>query len=275
VIRPLVRGVGELLITAGALVLLFIVWQLWWTDVVAERAQARTTDALVQQWDAAAAGATDAGTTDTEPTDTEPTDTAPTDTEPTDEGTAGAGLAGEGGADAGSAGAVVGDLPSEAFALLRVPTFGQEYVRPVLAGTGDAVLAAGVGHYDGAALPGEVGNFAIAGHRTTYGAPFNPIAELVEGDAVVVETAEEFHVYRVQRSHIVLPTDVQVIAPVPDRPGEQPTEAWLTMTSCHPMFSARERYVVHALLESSTPRADGPPDALRAAGAAGPSGADR
>ncbi len=128
------------------------------------------------------------------------------------------------------------------------------------------MLQAGVGHYDGTALPGDVGNFAVAGHRTTWGAPFNPIAELVDGDAVVVETAEEFHVYRVAATEIVLPTDVRVIAPVPSLPGEEPTEAWLTMTSCHPMFSARQRYVVHASLESSTPRVDGPPAALQAAG---------
>jgi len=233
VIRVLVRGFGELLVTAGALVLLFLVWQLVWTDVVADRAQTRTTDALEQQWDAAAEG-------------DRPQVVAEV--------------------DAPEAGAVVADLPSDVVAVLRVPRFGEDYVRPVLEGTGELVLQDGVGHYDGAALPGEVGNFAIAGHRTTWGAPFNPIADLVDGDAVVVETAEQFHVYRVASTEIVLPTDVRVIAPVPSRPGEEPTEAWLTMTSCHPMFSARERYVVHALLESSTPRADGPPVALQAAG---------
>lgn len=236
--RAVVRTLGELLVTAGALVLLFLVWQVFWTDVVADRAQARTTDALVEQWDAAL---TEPGP---EPSADEP-EPAPA---PADDGSA----------------QVVADLPSQALALLRVPRFGEDYVRPVLEGTGETVLQQGVGHYDGTALPGEVGNFAIAGHRTTWGAPFNPIAELVDGDVVVVETAEEFHVYRVEVTEIVLPTDVRVIAPVPSRPGEEPTEAWLTMTSCHPMFSARERYVVHALLESSTPRTDGPPEALQA-----------
>lgn len=239
-VRAVVGGFGELLITAGVLVLLFLAWQLFWTDVVADRAQARTTDAITQQWDAAA------------PAPDQPSE-APS-AEPSEP----------------AAAPVLDALPSQAVALLRVPAFGDDYVRPVLSGTDDAVLEQGIGHYEGAAQPGEVGNFAIAGHRTTYGKPFNPIAELVEGDAVVVETAESFHVYRVRSSEIVLPTDVAVIAPVPDRPGEEPTEAWLTMTSCHPMFSARERYVVHALLESSTPRSDGPPDALQAAGAAGP-----
>ncbi|MFC5381228.1 class E sortase [Aquipuribacter nitratireducens] len=244
--RLLVRTTGELVMTLGVLLLLFLAWQLWWTDVEADRAQARTTAALEEQWDALASGQDGA---------------APARPEPAAE------------PDPVAADPVLAALPSEAVALLRVPAFGDDYVRPVVAGTGELELQQGIGHYDGTAGPGEVGNFAIAGHRTTYGAPFNPIAELRTGDPVVVETATEFHVYRVQASRIVLPTDVEVIAPVPDRPGEEPTEAWLTMTSCHPMFSARERYVVHALLESSTPRADGRPDVLAAASAATGGGA--
>ncbi len=60
------------------------------------------------------------------------------------------------------------------------------------------------------------------------------------------------------------PKQVSVIAPVPDQPGATPTQAWLTMTACHPMHSARQRYVVHALLESVRNRADGPPSSLDA-----------
>lgn len=237
-VRGVVGGVGELLVTGGVLILLFLAWQLWWTDVVADRAQDRTTEALLEQWDADADLATE-----------EPDATR---VPPQQDST------------------VLEALPGEALAVMRVPAFGADWVRPVLAGTGTEVLQQGVGHYDGAVLPGEVGNFAVAGHRTTYGAPFNPIADLVVGDAVVVETASEFHVYRVSGSEIVRPSDVEVIAPVPDRPGEEPTQAFLTMTSCHPMFSARQRYVVHALLESSTPRVDGPPTVpAAAAGGAG------
>ncbi|MFC3690470.1 class E sortase [Aquipuribacter hungaricus] len=231
-VRVAVGTLGELLVTAGVLVLLFLAWQLWWTDVVAERAQERTTTALLESWDAGA------------PAAPEPAGPAPAPGPP----------------------AALQDLPAEALAVLRVPAFGDGWVRPVIEGTGTEVLQQGVGHYTDAAMPGEVGNFAVAGHRTTYGAPFGPIADLVEGDPVVVETPTAFHVYRVTGSQVVRPRDVEVIAPVPDRPGETPTEAWLTMTSCHPMFSARERYVVHALLESSTPRRDGPPAVLAAAG---------
>ena len=106
-------------------------------------------------------------------------------------------------------------LPADVVALLRVPAFGDDWCARCSRAPATAVLQQGVGHYDGAALPGEVGNFALAGHRTTYGAPFNAIAELVPGDAVVVETPTEFHVYRVTTSQVVRPSDVEVIAPVP------------------------------------------------------------
>ena len=252
-VRSVVGGVGELLVTAGVLVLLFLAWQLWWTDVVADRAQDRTTEALLEQWDAGADLAGEDPDAPLEQTGEQPGD------QPGDQPQEQAEEQVE----------VLQALPAEAIAVMRVPAFGPDWVRPVLEGTGTAVLQQGVGHYSDAAPPGEVGNFAVAGHRTTYGAPFNPIADLAVGDAVVVETATQFHVYRVTGTEVVRPQDVGVIAPVPDLPGEAPTQAFLTMTSCHPMYSARQRFVVHALLEGSTPREDGPPAVLAAAAAGG------
>lgn len=238
-VRILVRTAGELMITSGGLVLLFLVWQLVWTDVVADRSQSRTADALVEQWDAGAQAAPLQAIGD-DPTLVAPGDDATTPPEEP----------------------VLAALPSEALAVLRVPEFGDEYAVPVLEGTTAEVLKEGIGRYTGSADAGEVGNYALAGHRTTYGAPFNPIAELDLGDPVVVETADAYYVYRVVDTLIVDPSDVSVIAPVPGRPGETPTEAYLTMTSCHPMYSARQRYIVHAVLESTSARADGPPAAL-------------
>lgn len=258
-LRLVVRSLGELSITLGALLLLFLGWQLFWTDVVADRAQQATTDALIEQWDAAGSGTDGTGTSDSGTEGSGPGDGVG-DGDGTDASDSSGAVTDE------QAEAVLRDLPSQALALIRVPAFGADYARPVLAGTGTDVLKQGIGHYAGTAMPGEVGNFAVAGHRTTYGAPFNPIAELQAGDPVVVETADSYYVYRVERHQVVLPGEVEVIAPVPDRPGEQPTEAVLTMTSCHPMFSARERYIVHAVLESSSPRSDGPPAVLAAAG---------
>lgn len=143
-----------------------------------------------------------------------------------------------------------------AFAVVRIPRFGADYARPVLEGTARPVLALGVGHYVGTAGPGEVGNFALAGHRTTYGRPFHDVDRLEVGDRVVVETAAEVHVYEVTSHEVVRPGDVEVIAPVPGEPGAAATEALITMTSCHPKYSATERFVVHGRLVETVPRAD-------------------
>lgn len=159
-------------------------------------------------------------------------------------------------ADGSTPGATSGDaVPRGAFALIRVPRFGADWVRPVIEGTGLPVLEEGVGHYDGTAAPGAVGNFAIAGHRTTYGRPFHDIDVLRGGDRIVVETASTVYVYRVTTHEIVRPWQTEVIAPVPDRPGVAPTARAITLTSCHPRFRATHRYVVHGLLEKAVPRA--------------------
>jgi len=230
VIRRITSVIGELLVTAGVLTLLFVVWQLYWTDLTSGRAQAATVSSLEQQWEATATPA---------PTATQSAPTVDVDqTPPT----------------------------GDAFAIVYVPRFGSDYAVPVVEGTGTAELKEGIGHYADSAMPGEVGNFAIAGHRVTYGKPFNLIADLQDGDAVVVATADQWFTYRVRSHEIVSPQQVSVIAPVPDEPGETPTQAWLTMTACHPMHSAKQRYIVHASLESVQDRSAGPPASLAAVG---------
>lgn len=151
----------------------------------------------------------------------------------------------------------------EPFAVLRVPRFGDDWRRPVVEGTSRAELDRGVGHYAGTALPGQVGNFSVAGHRLTHGSAFTRIAELRVGDVVGVRTASTWYVYRVTGSTIVEPRQLEVIAPVPDAPGVVPTDAVMTLTSCHPLFGSSERYVVHAALVTTQPAADGVPAALR------------
>ena len=213
--RRLVGWAGELLLTLGVLLLLFAAWQLWWTDVVADRAQERIVSGLEARF--AHGPGRRRGRRQRHP-------------------------GGRSGADG-------------AFAVVRIPRFGAGYARPVLEGTGRDVLALGVGHYVGTAGPGQVGNFALAGHRTTYGRPFHDVDRLADGDRVVVETAGEVYVYEVTSRSVVRPTDVEVIAPVPDEPGAAPTEALLTLTSCHPRYSATERFVVHGRLVEAVPRA--------------------
>jgi sortase A len=213
---------GDLLVTAGVLLLLFVGWQLWWTDVTANREQSATVDTLTRDFTA---------TPPTTPTTEQPTPVA----------------------------------FGQAFAIIRVPRFGADYARPVLEGTSLEVLQKGFGHYAETADPGQVGNFAVAGHRTTYGRPLHDIETLREGDLVVVETRTAYHVYAVKRHRIVVPTQVEVVAPVPDEPGAKPTERWLTLTACHPKYSAAQRYIVFAQLTKSYPRAQGLPAGTLAA----------
>jgi sortase A len=218
-----VRTLGEVLITLGLLLLLFVAWQLWWTDVTANRTQASTIQAL-------------------------------------ERGFGPAGLPERGIPGATDPRATLTKVPfGEAFAIVRIPRFGADYARPVLQGTDHDTLTKGMGHYPGTAFPGQVGNFALAGHRTTYGRPLHNIDLLRKGDIIVVETKTSYIVYAVDRHVIVTPNHVEVIAPVPQRRGAKPTSAWMTMTACHPKFSAIQRYVVFAKLVTKVPRAEGLP----------------
>lgn len=230
-----VRALGELLMTLGLLLLLFVAWQLWWTDVTANREQSLTVSALEKGF--GPAGPAAPGAPEVAPT------VAPA--EPP---------------------ATLAKVPfGAAFAIVRIPRFGADYARPVLPGTDHSTLSEGIGQYAGTAFPGQVGNFAMAGHRTTYGKPFSDIDLLRKGDFIVVETKASYLVYAVVRHVIVVPDQVEVIAPVPQHPGRAATQAWLTMTACHPRFSASQRYVVFAKLVKSIPRASGLPASFVAA----------
>lgn len=116
------------------------------------------------------------------------------------------------------------------------------------------------GHYPNTARPGEIGNFAVAGHRNP--ATFWRLDEMARGDVIVVEDKDTWHVYRVTQNHIVAPTQVEVVAPVPNRPGVKPTRAMLTLTTCHPKYDNYQRLIVHAELVRSQPKSDGRPAEL-------------
>ena len=90
-----------------------------------------------------------------------------------------------------------------------------------------------------------------------FGSVFNEIATIKPGDAIEIETATTWYVYRAVRHTIVTPDHVEVVAQVPQHPGQQPTEAWMTMTACHPEFSARQRYVEFSKLEQTIPKVKG------------------
>ncbi len=154
-------------------------------------------------------------------------------------------------------------VPAEGDVLgvVSIPSLDVEV--PVLEGMDADVLDQGVlGHYPGTASPGSVGNFAIAGHRTTHGAPLYDIDRITVGDPVVVQTAEGWDVYTMQRRRIVDPEAVEVIAAVPDRPGLVPTQRWMVLTSCHPKVSAAQRMIVYASFDRHVSRDQGPPKEL-------------
>jgi sortase A len=154
----------------------------------------------------------------------------------------------------------------DAFAFLHIPAFGSDWKpRAVIEGTDPQMLADGPGHFVTSAMPGQLGNFAVAGHRVGEGSPFLDLDELEPGDAVIVETRDHWYVYRVDSTVIVDPGQTNVVAPTPGGPIDGPaTAAWLTMTTCHPEFSDRERLVVHALLDIEVSKSDAPqgPNAL-------------
>ncbi|NBE91954.1 class E sortase [Nonomuraea sp. KC401] len=144
--------------------------------------------------------------------------------------------------------------PGEALAVLRIPALGRDYEYAIVEGVGTAHLKRGPGHYPDSALPGQVGNFVLSGHRTTYAAPFNEIDELERDDEIVVETREARYTYRVTSQDIVRPDEVDVLAPVPGKPGIRPVRAFITLTTCHPEYSAAERLIVYGVLKESEPR---------------------
>lgn len=235
--RPVsVAGVlGELLITAGIGVMLFIGWQLWWNDMVIAGEQSKAAAEISENWIAEDRKARD-------PDELPP---AP--------------------ADYGDP--VVAEVPAaaEAFAVLFVPRFGAEYHRTIAEGTGTGVLNStrlGIGHYPDTQMPGEVGNFAVAAHRSAYGGGMHLINELRLGDAIYVQTADGFFSYRFRDLEYVAPTRVDVLEPVPGAPDTEAKDRLITLTSCNPLYSTAERIIAYGVFESWRPTSAGPPAEL-------------
>jgi sortase A len=230
----LARVLGELLVTAGLVLLLFVVYEVYVTDLATDRRQDELADELHDEWER----------------------NAPAPRE-----------------------SLVGD----AFAVLHIPRFGPDYQQVVLEGTAGQELSKGPGHYAGTAFPGEPGNMALAGHRVGKGSPFLELDTMLPGEPIVVETRDSWFVYRVLGDRgtgaftgdpsgipgmqIVGPGDIEVISPTPNATADvPPSGAYLTLTTCHPRYSARQRLIIHAVLEGGgIPKADAPdgPPALR------------
>lgn len=238
-VRFVLRGIGQTLITGGLVVLLFVVYEVWVTNWFAHRAQAKVHSALEQQW----ANGTDV---------------------------------------LGLPSGELRKLDGQGIANLYIPRFGLDYAWTIVEGTSDADLEKGPGHYPNTQLPGQDGDFAMAGHRVGKGEPFLNLDRLKAGDPVIVETQSTWYVYcvigeqpgtapcdpnapggslsrtdanGVPGREIVDPSDGQVVLPVPSHPDATApyTTAYLTMTTCHPKFTASQRMIVHAVLDPLYP----------------------
>lgn len=126
------------------------------------------------------------------------------------------------------------EVPREggALATLRIPRFGSGYDPVIVEGVSQSALAKGPGHFPGTAMPGEIGNFAIAGHRTGWGQPFHRLPDLKKGDEIKVSWHRNTYTYRVTGTEVVEPSDIGVVLPVPNRPGARPDKARITLTTC-------------------------------------------
>ncbi|MGC0367298.1 sortase A [Rhodococcus sp. 27YEA15] len=244
--------VGELLLTAGILILLFVIYEAFWTNIVSGRLQDEVNARLEESW------STDVGAVGNEPI-------------------------------------VPGPPPlGEGIARVYLPALGADVVSAVVEGTRNEDLRAGPGHYPATQMPGEAGNFALAGHRIGSGAVFQHLDRLDSCDAVVVETEFEWMTYRLlpleTRSperrtaaeaclspeqtdrvsdgdyahllgrHITVPGDIDVVNPLPGAPwveAEPGLESTLTLTTCHPLFSNSERMIVHAVLVETISKSSG------------------
>jgi sortase A len=230
--RLSVLGVlGEVLITAGVVVLLFVGWQVWLGNLFSSNAQAEEAAALSQSWSS--------GEKVIMPTPGSRPDPGPP---------------------------VVQAAPESAvqFANLIVPRLGADYVRPVAEGVSVDVLRTGIGHYPGTQTPGDVGNAAFAAHRTGNGSPFFDIEKMQIGDSIYFEMEAGWFRYKVRSLEYVPATGVGVLDPVPQSQGAQPTDRILTLTSCNPVFTASERIILYSLFDTWYPRAGGPPAEIAA-----------
>jgi sortase A len=227
---------GELLLTAGVLILLFLGWQLWWNDAIMASQQSDAASELSSEWAEPAPVA-----------EGEAPPAPPEYGDPVVDTTA----YGNG----------------EAFAVMYVPRFGEGSQRGIAEGIGLDVLNSyqlGVGHYPQTQMPGEVGNFAIASHRSAYGGGMHEIEQLRLGDGIFIQTRDGWYTYRFRDFEYVAPETVGVLAPVPHHPDLAPTDRIITLTSCNPLYSTAERIIAYGVLESWQPVSAGPPDEIAA-----------
>jgi sortase A len=213
-LRRVADILGRVLIGLGVLLLLFTAYQIWGTSVQEAHTQSGLRTQLQHETDNDAIRNALAQESALDKLPTGPPVAAPHSTAPAE-------------------GNPVGDI--------RIPVIGLNQV--IVEGTNTPDLRKGPGHYTGTPLPGQAGNAAVAGHRTTYGHPFYNLDSVKVGDPIVVTTLQGVFVYDTTKSFVVSPTDTSV---VDDVLGNQ-----LTLTTCNPRFSATTRLIIQATLAHS------------------------
>lgn len=226
---------SDILITIGALVVVFYVWYVWLGDVIAGAQQDKAAAELSQTWEEKVAGITEFDR---------------------DSG-------GSRGAQRSPAPPVLEVAPANAaFATMIIPRFGSGFERTIAESVDVKKVLndpnTGVGHYVSSEQLGAIGNFALAGHRTTFGAPFGDVDKLRVGDRIYIETKKGWYVYRFRNVEWVYPTQAEVLNAVPHLEIAA-KDRILTMTSCHPKLSAAERIISYSVFESFVPRRSGAP----------------
>ena len=232
-VRLIVRTFSELCLTVGALIILFVVYVLFWTGVKAAGATDGQIDDLQNQWarGAVAAPAPQASEQPPKPRDPAAAPKAYRDGKP--------------------------------FAMLYIPRFGKDWEWPVLENTEVKTLQKGLGHYRGTAAAGATGNFAVAGHRRTYGDPFKDFPRLRPGDAVLLTDGTTWFTYRIDKKpYRTVPSDVGVIDPVPRKSGFDGPGRYLTLTTCEPEWGSSHRLIAWAHLDATQPVTEGRPAAF-------------
>ncbi|WP_435206114.1 class E sortase [Micromonospora sp. bgisy143] len=219
-IRTGIRATGEVLITFGLVVLLFAGYEVWGKSAVVDAHQNDLSSQLAQEW----------GPTD-DPT-VVPSKAPSAKPSP--------------------------PVRGKPIAGLYIPKLDKNWV--VVEGVTQDDIRYAPGHYPTSALPGQVGNFSVAGHRNR--ATFWRLDELHDGDAIVVESKTDWYVYRVAQTRIVKPTQVEVVAPVPGEPNKKPTKRMLTLTTCNPKWDNYQRLIIHAELDRTQPKSAGRPTEL-------------
>lgn len=241
--------VGDIIITVSLVLGLFVFWQVSWSNVQSNQAQDAVSDTLRSQWEQSPPSVSEAALGD--------------DFSDVDSG--------------------------DGVGYLHIPRLGDGWSRAIVNGVDQASLASGPGFYPDSQQPGQMGNTAIAGHRDGHGAPFHDLDALMTCDAIVIETKQRWLTYRVlpvsttletyiqqvsecvppqvaaamsraeyqgtPGRYIVSPSEVDVVSPVPSHAEIDASRAqasMVTLTTCHPVWSNRQRMIVHAVLVDST-----------------------